>query len=237
MKYIPLGFVKGSVEIGTHIVMLYENEKELLEIFPPFFAAGLLNNELCIVVYPNLRLKQELHEKLAKLVDIDFYIKKKKIEFVYYKNFYFRNCIFNKEKIYWLIDKKIKQVGFKDFDGLRTTSDMSWVNSKFFKKILIYEKGLTKKYKKSPILFICAYPINKLTIPELVDVLQSHMLILYKKDRKWCLSETMERRILMKEIQNLEKFTKLAVGRELKMIKLKEKVEKLEKQLKESKIS
>jgi hypothetical protein len=233
-KYIPLGFVKGSVGLGAHIVMLYENEKDLLEIFPPFFAAGLLNNELCIVVYPDLKLKRKLLEQLAKLVDISYYIKEKKIKFVYYKTFYFKNNIFNKEKIYKLIDKKLNCIGFKDFDGIRGAGDMSWVRSRFFKKVLVYEKGITEKYNKKHFTLICAYPMKKLAIPDIVDVLQSHILILFKRDKKWHLSETVERRYLKEEIQNLEKFTKFAVDRELIMLKLKKRISTLEKQLKKS---
>lgn len=233
MKYVPLGFVKRNVELGTHIIMLYENENDLLEIFPPFFAAGLLNNELCIVVYPNLKLKQKLIKDLAKLVDIEHYMNGKKIKFIYYKKFYFKNNVFCKEKVYKLIDKKLNQIGFKDFDGIRGATDMSWVEDAFLKKILIYEEGITEKYRKSHVLIICAYPIKKLAIPDLIDVLQTHILILYKKDKKWCLSETMERAVLKEEIQNLERFTKIAVGRELKMIKLKKRISKLEKQLKQ----
>nr|MCK4929900.1 MEDS domain-containing protein [Nanoarchaeota archaeon] len=231
-KHIPLGFIKKSVENGAHIVMLYENEADILRIFPPFFATGLKNNELCIIIYPNLRLKQKLKKKLTELVNLKDYIKEKKVEFVYYKNFYFKNNVFSKEKVYKLIDKKLNHIGFKDIDGIRAAGDMSWIKDKLLKEVLICAKEVTKKYRKAPVLLMCSYPIEKLSIVDLIDVIQSHNLILYKKDKKWYLSEPTERRVLKEEIQDLERFTKLAVGRELDMIKLKKKIAKLEKQLK-----
>ena len=97
--HVPLGFIKRNVELGAHIVLLYEKESELLEIFPPFFAAGLKNNELCIVVYPSLKLKQKIEKKLSRLVNLKNYIKENKIEFVHYKKFYFKNNVFSEEKV------------------------------------------------------------------------------------------------------------------------------------------
>ncbi len=230
-KYNPLGFMKGEVEQGTHIVMLYEKISDLLEIFPSFFASGLKNNELCIVVYPNTALKQKIKKEISRIVDLQKYTKEKKIEFIHYKTFYFKNNIFTKEKVYRLIDKKLNSIGFKDIDGIRAAGDMSWVKSKLLKKVLVYEKGLTEKYSKRLILLMCTYPVKNISIPDLIDVIQSHNMILYKTDKKWHLSEPTERRILKSEVENLEKFTKFATNRELKMIELKERIAKLEKQL------
>lgn len=230
--HVPLGFIKRNVELGAHIVLLYEKESELLEIFPPFFAAGLKNNELCIVVYPSLKLKQKIEKKLSRLVNLKNYIKENKIEFVHYKKFYFKNNVFSEEKVYQLIDKKLNSIGFKDVDGVRGAGDMSWVTDKSLKKVLVYEKDLTKKYNKAHMLLMCSYPMKKLSTPDIVDIIQSHNLILYKKGKKWHLSEPTERRILKEEIEGLEKFTKFATGRELKMIELKERIAELEEQLK-----
>jgi hypothetical protein len=234
-NYTDLGFMKKNVEWGAHIVFLYEDEADLLKIFPPFFAIGLKNNEFCVVIYPNLRLKQKLEKRIAKLVDLDYHIKEKRILFIHYKDFYFKNNIFKKEKIYKFIDEKLNHIGFKDYDGLRSAGDMSWVKDKLLKKVLVYEKGLTKKYSNARILLMCAYPVKKLPIPDLIDVIQSHVLILYKKDKKFYLSETTERRILKGEIENLERFTKLAVDRELRMLELKKKNAELEERLKKLK--
>ena len=234
-NYTDLGFMKKNVEWGAHIVFLYENESDLLNIFTPFFATGLKNNELCIVVYPNLSLKQKLEESLAKLIDLKGFIKEKKIIFVYYKDFYFENNILKKEKIYKFIDKKINHIGFEDIDGLRTAGDMSWFKDKSFKKFLVYERGLTEKYSKAHTIIMCAYPIKKLPIQDLIDVIQSHTLILYNKNEKFCLSETTERRVLEEKIEDLERFSEAATNRELRMIELKKNIAELEKELKELK--
>ncbi len=234
-NYANLGFMKKNVEWGAHIVFLYENESDLLKIFPPFFAAGLKNNELCIVVYPNLSLKQKLEESLAKLIDLKHFINEKKITFIYYKDFYFKNNIFRKEKVYNLIDKKVNHIGFEDIDGLRTAGDMSWVKDKLFKKVLVYERGITEKYNKLHVIFMCAYPVKELPIQDLIDTTQSHALILYKKDKKFYLSEAIERRVLKEKIEDLERFTKVATNRELRMIELKKNIAELEKELKELK--
>lgn len=226
-KYTPLGFMKENVPKGSHIIFLYENEIDLLKIFPPFFAAGLKNNEFCLVIYPTLGLKQKIIERLERLVELERYINEKKIEFVYYKDFYFKNNIFCHEKVFEIIEKKLNIVEFGGVDGIRGAGDMSWVEDDLFKKVLVYEKGITEKYSKMEVLILCAYPVRKLSIPDLVDVLQSHMLVLYKKDKKWCLSETVERKVLMREINNLERFTRVAVDRELKMVKLKKKISEL----------
>jgi len=220
-----------SCSSGTHIILLYETESDLIRIFAPFFAAGLKNNEFCIGIYPNRHVKQKLIDGLSKLVNIKQFINQNQIQFIYYKDFYFKKDMFSKVKVYSFIDKKLNSARFEGLDGIRGAGDMSWVRNAFFKKVLVYEKGLTKKYRKSPIIVMCAYPVKKLAIHDLIDMIQSHTLILYKKGRKFCLSETTERRILIEERDGLEKFNKVAVDRELKMIELKEKIAELEKKI------
>ncbi len=227
-----LRFVKANIEQGTHIVMLYETESDILTIFPSFFAEGLENNEFCIMVYPTIRLKEKLKKEIAKLVDLKKYINEKKIEFIHFKKFYFKNNIFTKEKVYNLIDKKLNHIGFKDVDGVRTAGDMTWVNNKFFKKVIVYEKGLTEKYGKMSLLLMCAYPVKKISVTDLIETIQSHNLILYKIGNKWRLSEPIERKILKEDITDLTKFTKFAAHREMKMVELKKRITELEMQLK-----
>jgi hypothetical protein len=226
-RFFPLGFVEKSVPSGTHMVLLYEERNDLFEIFPLFFAKGLENNELCIVIYPDQDTKQEMEKRIAKIISIEKFVKEGRLEFIDHESFYLHeesNC----KAALKIIDKKIHEKAHTNVDGIRALGDLSWISEKNFHDIICLEKDLTEKYFSKEVLLLCSYPISRLSPAELIEVIQSHMVIMYKKGGKWQISETVERTILNTQIDNLEKFTKLTVDRELKMIDLKKQIKDFE---------
>lgn len=222
-----LGINGYVVDPGAHIVLFYNEEDELLEVFPHYFAEGLKNNECCVVIYPHDNLKEKITSEIAKIVPIEKYVSEKKIEFVHYKKFYFEKDQFKDVCAYKHLDKKLNHVDYNDVDGVRGAGDMSWIRTGSFKDIVCCEKGLTEKCAKNKVVLMCSYPLKLLKPWEIIEIVQSHALILYKSGKKWQLSETIERKIMQNEIEDLEKFTKLAIGREIRMSELKKEINEL----------
>ncbi|MEM5794200.1 MAG: MEDS domain-containing protein [Candidatus Aenigmatarchaeota archaeon] len=220
---VNLGFCPVEVGIGSHMVMLYEEEGELLDALSKFFVTGLKNNEFCIFLYP----REELAKKIEEKIGLEKSLKEKRMHFIYYKNFYFKGNRFSKKNAYILIKNALDEIIVKGLKLLRGASEMSWViNTNLFKKVVNFENEITEKFSDSKVLFVCAYPVRSLSTPDLIDIIQSHMMLIYKKGRKWCVSETVERKILKGKIEDLEKFYKIAIKRELELKKLKEKIKK-----------
>jgi hypothetical protein len=228
-KVFPLGFLDKEIVGGTHMVFLYDSEQDLYDILPLFFARGLTNKELCLVIYPDEEKKEKIEKEISKMVPLDKY--KDKLEFIDYKIFYTdaKKLRVDKNNTFHILHNKLKSIDYQDIDGVRILGDMSWINNQVFNDLIDVEKELTEKYFKKNLLMICSYPLKKLSAAEIIEIIQSHNVVLYRKNNQWVLSETVERKRMDAEIEDIKSFNKMAVDRELKMIELKDKIKELEK--------
>lgn len=226
-KQFDLGFTIKNVPGGTRMVMLYDDFQDLIEIMPLFFAQGLKNKEKCLLIYPNNKVKEIMKKEISKFLKLNSLKEEKNFELINYKEFYYNKDQIDPDKPIKIIDKKLNVVDYTDVDGIRALGDMSWIDNKVFNEIINVEKGVTKKYLSKDILFLVTYPVHNLSASEIIEIIQSYVVVLYKKDDMWSLSETIERTSMQAEIKDLKKFTNLAINRELEMVKLKEENRKL----------
>lgn len=233
-KTVLLGPDNLQVEAGSHIIMLYQQEPELLEVLPAFFSEGLKNDDFCALVYTEEETLNEIKDSLEK----KYKIEKENLEVNFgsipYQEFYFENGQFDAYKIYEKIESLIKKK-YIQVRPIRSAGDMRWVSKDIFNELYYYEVGLSDKFNSKNIILLCAYYVKKLSVEQIIKLIQSHLLILFKEGESWKMSETVERDIYEKRIDELEKFKKFSVGRELTMIELKEKIKELERQLSEYK--
>jgi hypothetical protein len=219
-----------EVETGSHIILLYQKESDLIEILPGYFGEGLKKSDICIYVnssdflynqvlkeieFNNLINNKIINEKMIVLKSDEVYSPKTKLD---------------ADKIYSQIDAVIQE---NTPYALRTFGDMTWANDKVFDEVYNYERGLTTRYYDKNVIFLCSYLVSQLDIARIIQLIQSHTLILYKENDVWKISATVERKIYDQKIEELEQFNRVSVGREIKMIELKEKIAKLEAELKE----
>lgn len=228
-KVFPLGFLDKEIVGGTHMVFLYDFEQDLYDILPLFFARGLTNKELCLVIYPDEERKERMEKEISKMVPLDKY--KDRIEFIDYKIFYTdaKKVKIDKNNTLDVLHKKIKNINYQDIDGVRILGDMSWINNQVFNDLIDVEKELSDKFFKKNLLMICSYPLKNLTASEIIEIIQSHNVVLYRKNNQWVLSEIVERKRIDTEIEDIKKINQYAVDRESKMNELKERIKELEK--------
>ena len=216
-----------KAEVGSHIIFLYQAKSELLDVLSDYFIEGLKNNNACLMVIPSDNLADEINGEIGRKDILNKEQLKEKLVFIKHKKFYFSNGKFDPNKVFEMIDKQLD----KNISMIRSAGDCSWVDKAIFNDFYQYEVALTERYNSKNILLLCAYFSKQLEIEQIIKLIQSHMLILFKEGASWKISETVERKIYDQKIEELEKFTKFAVGRELKMTELKKKIEQLEKEL------
>jgi hypothetical protein len=224
---VPLGIVDKKINAGTHITLIYENDSILSEAFLSYFEAGLKNHETCIMTYADERLEDDLKRSLEEKLGLERRIMDSNFISIHYKEFYFKGDEIAPEKVYETLDEKLNSV--RDFSSIRTAGQMNWVRGDYFDMICNYEESLTERYNKDKILILCAYDARKLSTSQIIKMIQSHMLILFKEGDSWKLSETVERNISDQKIAELEKFTRFAIGRENRISELKKQIEDLKK--------
>lgn len=221
-----------QVEMGSHVLLMYRDPSELEEFLVQFFHEGLKGDNVCIYVN-DASLFSDVKSKVQQKGTYNEDIINDSLKCIDYKEFYFVENQFRSSEVFKKIDVLLDTYVSKT---VRALGSDSWVNSMTFDDFHKYELDLSKKYNNKNLVIVCAYSLKQFDAEQIIKLTQSHSLILYK-DKKglWTMSETIEKKIYGNKIEELEKFASVAVGRELKMIELKKKIEALENEIKKAK--
>lgn len=128
------------------------------------------------------------------------------------------------------VSKAVKD-GFK---GLRVCGDL-WSMEIDWDVLIEYEEKATQIMHKHKIIALCAYPADKLGLNDVIAMVNAHSFTLLNRGDTWKIEENLSlqslRRMKMelgKKVKELQKFKKYAIGQELKMIELKQKIKETE---------
>lgn len=220
-----------KVDVGSHIIFLYKKESELKDVLFNYTYEGVNNNDLCILIVsdPGIveSLKNEIKNRRISKEVIDKLITTLKVS-----DFYLEGGKFEKERTLKKLDKLIEE---NPAVRIRVAGQAEWADCTIFDEWHQYETEVTERYCDKNIILLCAYDLNRLDFENIIKLIQSHMLILYKDGSKWKISETVERKIYEQKIDELENVTKHSVDRELRMVELKQTIDRLKKELDEYK--
>lgn len=176
-----------KLDLGSHVIMLCNNQVEMMEILPGYFKEGVKNNDLNILITTDDKMADRIKNEVG---DDGF---NKKLLTMNYRYFYFVDEQFNAEQVYIQIDRLLEQNSQKT---LRVAGDTSWIDSDKFKDLHEYESGLNERYNKTNVLLLCIYNSSLLNIEQIIKLIQAHNIILFKEDGEWKLSKTVERKIV-----------------------------------------
>ena len=185
--------VIGDVPWGTHLCQFYWAKKDLIDILVPYFKAGLKNNEFCIWV-----TSEPLGEKGAKEVmgkampDFNRYLRGQ-IEIVSYAEWYLKDGGFNPQRVLNAWTDKLNQALAKDYDGIRVTGNIAWLEKRGWRNFAEYEAEANSVIGKSRMITICTYPLDKCEAFEILDVARNHQFALIKHRGEWELIKSSER--------------------------------------------
>src|SRR3990170_7929644 len=200
----------GDVPWGTHFCQFYKTKKDLIDILVPYFKAGLENNEFCMWVTSKPLTGKDAVKALAKVLpDLDSYLKKGEIEIIPHDKWYMRNGVFNSKKVSKGLLKKLDKALAKGYDGLRLTGNTFWLEKKDWKSFTNYEKEVDSVIGEYNIIALCTYSLYKCEANEVIDVARNHQFVLIKREGKWDLIESSERKKAEDEIKRFASFPQL----------------------------
>lgn len=169
------------VEVGDHLVLLYEEEKEVVETIVSYIKARLLKNEKCIYIAGDVET-QHIIDALNEENMYEPYLKKGQLFFVEKEDCYLKEGIFTPKKIIELLISHIKNAISEGFSGIAVTGELSFLigYEKGIERIIEYEWMLNEfVFDKYPISAICRYNMKKFSNESLVDIIQLHPLLIY----------------------------------------------------------
>lgn len=226
---VSLGVIDKPGGTGKHVILLYDDEPTLIDAFSSYYAKGVMDGDRCILTFFANGFDKKLKSEIKKRHGVDDCAIEKLFTSVFFRDAYFTGNDFDMKKVFGIVESEISRLA--SCQMLRAGGEMGWVSTENFEDVCCYEKSLTERYGAENTLIMCAYDSRKLKLSQMIQMIQSHVLILFREGKTWKVSETVERELYEKKINELEDFKNLAVGRELKMIELKKEIEHLKEDI------
>ncbi len=185
----------GNVPWGTHFCQFYQTKKDLIDILVPYFKAGLESNEFCMWVTAEPLGVEEAKVALRKVVrNLDDYIAKGQIELLDASQWYTRSGKFIADEVLQGWVKKENQALERGFGGLRLTGNTFWLEKKDWKEFTDYEATIDRTIGKYRMIALCTYSLDRCKTSEMLDVISNHQFALIKREGKWEIIESAERK-------------------------------------------
>ena len=197
--------VLGDVPWGTHLCQFYQTREDLLDILLPYFKKGLEENEFCMWV-----TSEPLHEKEAEkalrgaLPQFDQYLKTGQIEIVPHTEWYLKDGVFNLTRVLDAWIDKLEGALARGFDGMRVTGNTAWLEKQDWKNFSHYEEEINNLIGNCRMIAMCTYSLDRCGPPELIDVVQNHQFALIRREGKWELMQSSERKMAEQALKESE---------------------------------
>ncbi len=185
----------SAVPWGTHFCLFYQTKQDLIDILLPYFKAGLENNEFCIWVTSEPLDEIEVREAIGRaLPHFDRYLERGQIEIVPYTGWYLKHGSFNLQRVLNAWIDKLNQALLKGFDGLRTAGNITWLEKGNWRNFIDYEEAMQKTIGQYQMIALCAYSLDNCGASELIDVFSQHQSGFIRRNGKYELIESSERK-------------------------------------------
>ena len=199
--------ILGDVPWGTHFCQFYQTKEDLIDILVPYFKAGLENNEFCMWITSEPLSEKEAKKAMRMAVpNFDRYQKKGQIEIVPHEEWYLKEGTFNYLKVLNAWIDKYNQALAQDYDGLRVTGNLAWLEERDWRSFIEYEEKMNNVIDKYRMMVICTYSLDKCRASEVIDVVSNHQFALIRKEGKWELVESSGRKQAEEALRDKEEF-------------------------------
>ncbi len=94
------------------------------------------------------------------------------------------------------------------FDGLRLTGNTFWLEKNDWDDFKGYEETVNDVIEKHRMIAICSYSLEKCNASEIIDVVSNHQFAIIRRENKWNIIESSERKKAEGQLKNLEELYK-----------------------------
>jgi PAS domain S-box-containing protein len=195
----------GDVPWGTHFCQFYKTKKDLLDILSPYFKAGLENSEYCMwVTAEPLRAEEAVRAMKKAVPNFEEYFQEGQIEILPHTKWYLKGGKFSSKRVLngWV--DKVNQAVAKGYEGLRLTGNTFWLEKKDWRKFTDYEEEVNNVIGQYKMMAICTYSLDRCDANEIIDVVRNHQFALIKREKKWEIIESSERKRAEEAIRQSE---------------------------------
>lgn len=189
---------------GMHLCIFYQNQAELIEILLPYYQEGIKNHELCVWIAAEPLNSAETREIFEKnWPESANLLKNGHLEIISHEDWYLKDKIFKGEKVAQLMQEKLNLASKSGYHGLRISGNASWLKMPDWDAFIHFEENINQTITNSPVIALCAYPLNNFRISELIEVFSQHQAAVLKKDATWRLIEGIGFQRIMEKLSRL----------------------------------
>jgi PAS domain S-box-containing protein len=203
----------AEIELGDHLCMIYDDEREKLYTEILFIADGLKNDELVILLNED---EEELISILSQIVDVRRFLDKKQLIFLSKDESYLRDGFFDVDRMLEDIAELDEKALAEGYRGLRLVGDASWVLSyPKAERFLEFETKLNKLLPLTRCIVLCLFDERKFNPDFLLKALQVHPKLIAGKEVKENLNYVPPEAFLkklktnMRSVQSMQNLQKL----------------------------
>ena len=201
----------GDAPWGTHLCQFYETREDLVDILVPYFKAGLENNEFCMWITSEPLKVEDAKAALKKVVkNLDHFIKKGQIEILDYSEWYTKSGKFDANNVLQGWVEKENQALKRGYDGLRLSGNTFWLGKRDWRNFTDYEEEINNVIGKYRMIAICTYSLGQCGASEVIDVVSNHQFALIRREGKWVIIESSERKRAEADLQVSHRFLEIA---------------------------
>jgi len=165
-----------------HMVIFYEDDKEIVDILVNYIKSNLENNTKCIYITGDADT-EKIVENLKLVIDCDKYIENSQLLILNKEDAYSKSGTFVPDQMIDMLIKEADLAISDGYGGLAITGEISWVldYEDGFDRIMEYEWKLNEYvFAEHPVSSICRYNLNKFSDDMIINVIQVHPYIIWK---------------------------------------------------------
>ena len=176
----------GDIPWGTHICQLYRSRQDLIDIAVPYLRAGLENNEFCLWVASDpIDPQGALQAMVSAWPGCEEYVERGQMRFLNHDQWYYREGPLDPKKMVESTIDIVNRALKNEYDGMRISSNMSWVDGSELAKLSAFEENVNGLGGAHPLLILCSYSLGKRGPAEVAEVTKNHGTTILKQGNRW----------------------------------------------------
>lgn len=175
-----------SLGDGAHACFFYTTEEEFLSIVTPYLKDSLENSRdrLLWILPPTFSLAKA-KEFLAETIvhPLDFLLKRRRLILLPWEKWYGSEMAI--QALLNRTSELLKEAEQSGFDGLRVLTHSPDRSSSYWKDFFLYEESFPNRFRKKPVISLCAYSLIDCPAQAISSIALNHSLCLIHQGSEW----------------------------------------------------
>lgn len=196
----------GDTPWGTHFAIYYESPEDFLDVIVPYFATGLLADDLCLWIPSGPDAERAGRDSLrGRVRDLDARIAAGQLSVVPPDDWYGHRAPFEPNAALDRWRERYERVEDGQFPGIRACGDLGWIDNADHAAARYYETELHKFVRGRRIIALCTHPLRSTRATQLIENARAHDFVLARRAGQWESIETPKHAQAVREIERLNR--------------------------------